>query len=222
MEILQIIIPLVIFILLVVPIGKYMYYVSNEEKSCVDGFFDPIDNFIYKICGIERNKGMSWKEYAITLVVVNAVMTFMCYVILRTQSIHFLNPNKIGGMEQSLTFNTVISFITNTNLQDYSGESGVSYLSQMIVMTFCMFTSAATGLCAAIAFMRGITGKKKDFGNFFVDITRFITRILTSFVSYCYINFSVSRSASNTFSKSYCNNNRRKASRYSIRTCSGT
>ena len=178
MEILQIIIPLVIFILLVVPIGKYMYYVSNEEKSCVDGFFDPIDNFIYKICGIERNKGMSWKEYAITLLVVNAVMTFMCYVILRTQSIHFLNPNKIGGMEQSLTFNTVISFLTNTNLQDYSGESGVSYLSQMIVMTFCMFTSAATGLCAAIAFMRGITGKKKDFGNFFVDITRFTTRIL--------------------------------------------
>lgn len=178
MEILQIIIPLVIFILLIVPIGKYMYYVSNEEKSCVDGFFDPIDNFIYKICGIERNKGMSWKEYAITLLVVNAVMTFMCYLVLRTQSIHFLNPNKIGGMEQSLTFNTVISFLTNTNLQDYSGESGLSYLSQMIVIIFFMFTSAATGLCAAIAFMRGIIGNKTDFGNFFVDITRFTTRIL--------------------------------------------
>ncbi|MBC2579915.1 potassium-transporting ATPase subunit KdpA [Clostridium sp. DJ247] len=177
MEILQIIIPLVIFMLLVVPVGKYLYYVITGEKSSFDAFFNPIDNFIYKICGIKRDEDMTWKEYALTIVVVNAVMAFIAYIVLRTQSIHFLNPNKIGGMEPSLTFNTVISFITNTNLQDYSGESGVSYLSQMIVMTFFMFTSAATGFAAAIAFMRGLVGKKKNIGNFFVDITRVITRV---------------------------------------------
>ncbi|MTK12750.1 MAG: potassium-transporting ATPase subunit KdpA [Clostridiaceae bacterium] len=178
MKILQIIVPLVIFMILIVPLGKYMYYVITGEKFCVDGFFDPIDNFIYKICGVEKNKGMSWKEYTVTLLVVNAVMTFMCYLILRTQAIHFLNPNQIGNMEQSLSFNTVISFLTNTNLQDYSGESGLSYLSQMTVIIFFMFTSAATGLCVAAAFIRGITGRKDDLGNFFVDMTRFTTRLL--------------------------------------------
>lgn len=178
MEILQIIIPLVIFVLLVVPMGKYLYKVSTGEKSSLDVIFNPIDNFIYKVCGINKDEEMNWKEYALTLVVVNAVMAFIAYLVLRTQSLHFLNPNKIGGMEPTLTFNTVVSFITNTNLQDYSGESGVSYLSQMIVMTFLMFTSAATGFAAAIAFMRGLIGKKEGFGNFFVDITRVITRVL--------------------------------------------
>jgi K+-transporting ATPase ATPase A chain len=178
MEILQIIIPLVIFVLLVVPMGKYLYKVSTGESSSLDVIFNPIDNFIYKVCGISKDEEMSWKEYALTLIVVNAVMAFIAYLILRVQFINFLNPNKIGGMEQTLTFNTVISFITNTNLQDYSGEAGVSYLSQMAVMTFLMFTSAATGFAAAIAFMRGLTGRKEGFGNFFVDVTRVITRVL--------------------------------------------
>ena len=81
-------------------------------------------------------------------------------------------------MEQSLSFNTIISFMTNTNLQDYSGESGLSHFSQMIVIIFMMFTSAATGFAAALAFMRGIIGNKKTMGNFFVDLIRIITRVL--------------------------------------------
>jgi K+-transporting ATPase ATPase A chain len=177
MEILQIIIPLVIFVLLVVPMGRYLYKVSTGEKSSLDVIFNPIDNFIYKVCGIDKAEEMNWKEYALTLVVVNAIMALTAYLVLRLQSIHLFNPNNIGGMEPTLTFNTVISFITNTNLQDYSGESGVSYLSQMIVMTFLMFTSAATGFAAAIAFMRGLIGKKDGLGNFFVDLTRVITRV---------------------------------------------
>lgn len=178
MDVLQIIIPLVIFMLLVVPAGKYLYYVSTGEKAFGDAFFNPIDNFIFKLCGIDKDEEMTWKKYVLTLITVNAVMAFFAYLVLRTQSYLFLNPNKTGNMEQSLTFNTVISFITNTNLQDYSGESGVSYLSQMVVMTFFMFTSAATGFAAALAFMRGITGKKKTLGNFYVDMVRVITRIL--------------------------------------------
>lgn len=178
MEVLQIIIPLVIFMLLVVPMGKYLYKVSTREKAFGDGFFDVIDNFIYKVCKIDKDEEMTWKQYIISIIVVNGVMTFLSYIILRTQGNLILNPNKIPGMEQSLTFNTAISFMTNTNLQDYSGESGLSHLSQMLVIIFMMFTSAATGFAAALAFMRGIIGKQKTLGNFFVDLTRVITRVL--------------------------------------------
>ena len=178
MEWLQIIITLVLFMLLVVPIGKYLYYVSTGDKAFGDKFFNKIDNFIYKICGINKDEEMNWKEYVFSIIAVNAVMVFIGYLILRTQSLHILNPNKIGGMEESLSFNTIISFMTNTNLQDYSGESGLSHFSQMIVIIFMMFTSAATGFAAALAFMRGIIGNKKTMGNFFVDVIRIITRVL--------------------------------------------
>lgn len=180
MEWLQIIITLLLFMLIVVPLGKYLYCVSTGEKTIVDKAFNPIDNLIYKVCGINKDEEMNWKEYVVSIIAVNAVMVFIGYIILRAQGFLFLNPNKIDGMEQSLSFNTIISFMTNTNLQDYSGESGLSHLSQMIVIIFMMFTSAATGFAAALAFMRGIIGKK-SMGNFFVDITRITTRVLLPF-----------------------------------------
>ncbi|WP_026888317.1 potassium-transporting ATPase subunit KdpA [Clostridium beijerinckii] len=180
MEWLQIIITLLLFMLIVVPLGKYLYFVSTREKTFADKLFNPIDNLIYKICRINKDEEMNWKEYVFSIIVINAVMVLIGYVILRAQGFLFLNPNKIDGMEQSLSFNTIISFMTNTNLQDYSGESGVSHLSQMIVIIFMMFTSAATGFAAALAFMRGIIGKR-TMGNFFVDITRIITRVLLPF-----------------------------------------
>lgn len=177
MEWLQIIITLLLFMLIIVPLGKYLYNVSTNQKMFGDKFFNLIDNFIYKVCRINRDEEMNWKEYVVSIIAVNAVMIFVGYIILRVQGLLFLNPNKIEGMEQSLSFNTIISFMTNTNLQDYSGESGLSHLSQMVVITFMMFTSAATGFAAAIAFMRGIIGKK-GMGNFFVDIIRITTRVL--------------------------------------------
>ena len=180
MEWLQIIITLLLFMLIVVPLGKYLYCVSTGERTIVDKAFNPIDNLIYKVCGINKDEEMNWKEYVVSIIAVNAVMVFIGYIILRAQGFLFLNPNKIDGMEQSLSFNTIISFMTNTNLQDYSGESGLSHLSQMIVIIFMMFTSAATGFAAALAFMRGIIGKK-SMGNFFVDITRITTRVLLPF-----------------------------------------
>lgn len=178
MEWLQIIITLVLFMLLVIPIGKYLYKVANFDKPIGDKFFNKIDNFIYKICKINKDEEMNWKEYVLSIIAVNAVMVFIGYIILRMQSFSFLNPNNVGGMEESLSFNTIISFMTNTNLQDYSGESGLSHFSQMTVIIFMMFTSAATGFSAAIAFMRGISGNKKAMGNFFVDLVRVITRVL--------------------------------------------
>ncbi|WP_270567057.1 potassium-transporting ATPase subunit KdpA [Clostridium beijerinckii] len=177
MEWLQIIITLLLFMIIVVPVGKYLYYVSTGHKIIGDKLFDKIDNFIYKICGISKDDEMDWKEYIFSIIAVNAAMVFIGYIILRSQGFLFFNPNKINGMEQSLSFNTIISFMTNTNLQDYSGESGLSHFSQMIVIIFMMFTSAATGFSAAIAFMRGIIGRK-GMGNFFVDMTRVTTRVL--------------------------------------------
>ena len=102
-------------------------------------------------------------------------MVFIGYLILRVQSLPILNPNGIGGMEPSLSFNTIISFMTNTNLQHYSGESGLSYFSQMMVIIFMMFTSAATGFSVAMAFVRGLAGKAKTVGNFYVDLIRITT-----------------------------------------------
>ena len=130
---LQIVLTLAIFLVLVIPMGKYMYHIATKQKTFADKVFDPVDRFIYKICGI-KGEDMGWKKYAMTLVLVNAVMVFTGYLILRLQSVLFLNPNGIDSMEASLSFNTVISFMTNTNLQHYSGESGLAYASQMCVI----------------------------------------------------------------------------------------
>ena len=123
---LQIILTLAIFVILVIPMGKYMYHIATKQKTFADKVFNPIDRCIYKVCGI-KGEDMGWKKYALTLLLVNAVMVFVGYAILRLQSILFLNPNGISNMEPTLSFNTIISFMTNTNLQHYSGESGLSY-----------------------------------------------------------------------------------------------
>lgn len=176
MDILQIVVTLILFMLLIVPVGTYLYKVAGGERSFVDPVFDKVDNFIFKITKVKKEE-MNWKKYATSLLLFNGVMILIAYFILRFQNISFLNPNGIDNMEQSLSFNTAISFITNTNLQNYSGESAVSYFTQMSVITFLMFTSAATGLSAALAFMRGLAGRKKTVGNFFVDLVRIITRV---------------------------------------------
>ena len=141
-----------------------------------------VDGVIYKISGVDPKKGMTWWQYAIALLITNAAMILIGYVILRIQSLPILNPNDIGSMEETLSFNTIISFMTNTNLQHYSGESGLSYLSQMLVITFMMFVSAGSGYAACGAFIRGLAGKTKDnVGNFYSDLIRIITRILLPF-----------------------------------------
>ncbi|MBX4266371.1 potassium-transporting ATPase subunit KdpA [Clostridium estertheticum] len=177
MDVIQIIIPLIIFVLIIIPLGRYVYNVISGEKSFVDPLLNKVDNLIFKVTGI-KNEEMNWKTYVLAIIISNAIMCLCAYIILRIQNLLFLNPNNITAMKPDLSFNTAISFITNTNLQGYAGESGVSYLSQMVVMTFLMFTSASTGFAAASAFMRGIIGRKKTLGNFFIDMTRIITRIL--------------------------------------------
>ena len=176
---LQIILTLVIFVLLIIPIGRYMFHIATGQHTFCDPVFNRIDNGIYRICGINQNEGMGWKKYALALVLTNAVMVFIGYLILRIHFLPVFNPNGIGAMEPTLSFNTIISFMTNTNLQHYSGESGLSYLSQMLVITYMMFVSAATGYAACIAFVRGLAGKSKDnVGNFYADLVKVTTRVL--------------------------------------------
>lgn len=174
---LQIVLTLAIFMILVIPMGTYMYHIATKQKTFADKIFNPLDNTIYKICRIGR-EGMNWKQYALHLLATNAVMVFIGYLVLRLQGILFANPNGIEAMEPTLSFNTIISFMTNTNLQHYSGESGLSYLSQMLVIIFMMFVSAASGYAACMAFSRGLAGKQKDVGNFYEDMVRITTRIL--------------------------------------------
>ena len=174
---LQIVLTLAIFMILVIPMGTYMYHIATKQKTFADKIFNPLDNIIYTICHIGR-EGMNWKQYALHLLTTNAVMVFIGYLVLRLQGILFANPNGIEAMEPTLSFNTIISFMTNTNLQHYSGESGLSYLSQMLVIIFMMFVSAASGYAACMAFCRGLAGKQKDVGNFYEDMVRITTRIL--------------------------------------------
>lgn len=179
---LELIVTIAIFIALVIPIGNYLYHISTGQKTFADPVMDRIDGVIYKISGVHPDKGMNWWQYAVALLTTNAVMVFIGYLILRIQSISIFNPNGIASMEETLSFNTIISFMTNTNLQHYSGESGLSYFSQLLVITFMMFVSAASGYAACIAFIRGLAGKTKEcVGNFYMDMVRVITRILLPF-----------------------------------------
>ena len=176
---LQIVLTILIYLILVISVGVYVYHIAAGKRTFADPVFNRVDGVIYKVSGIHPEQGMNWKTYALALIGTNAVMIFLGYIILRIQSIGWFNPNGIEGMESSLSFNTIISFMTNTNLQHYSGESGLSYLSQMLVITFMMFVSAATGYAACIAFIRGLAGKTKDnVGNFFADLVRITTRVL--------------------------------------------
>lgn len=179
---LQLVLTSIIYLILVIPVGRYLYHIAAGKHTFADPVFDRVDGVIYQLGGVDPRKGMNWKQYALALVGTNAAMIAIGYFILRIQSIPLLNPNGIEGMEPTLAFNTIISFMTNTNLQHYSGESGLSYLSQMLVIIFMMFVSAASGYAACVAFIRGLAGKTKDnVGNFFADLVRITTRVLLPF-----------------------------------------
>ena len=178
----QIITAILIYLVILIPTGIYMYHIAANKHTFADCIFDKVDGTIYKFGGVKPSKQMNWVQYTIALITTNGVMIFLGYIILRIQSLPIFNPNGIDNMPADLSFNTIISFMTNTNLQHYSGESGLSYMSQMIVITFMMFVSAASGYSACVAFIRGITGVSKgQVGNFYVDLVRITTRILLPF-----------------------------------------
>ncbi|PEZ09936.1 potassium-transporting ATPase subunit KdpA [Priestia megaterium] len=165
---------LLVFVALIAkPVGIYIANVfSNDKNTSLVG---KIESVMFKAAGI-KGHNQTWKQYAIALVLANTFMIFVVYLIFRFQGVLPLNPSHIKGMDPALAFNTAISFMTNTNLQHYSGESGLSYFSQMAAVVFMMFAAPATALAVAIAFIRGLAGK--EIGNFFVDFVKSITSVL--------------------------------------------
>ncbi|MFB9760162.1 potassium-transporting ATPase subunit KdpA [Ectobacillus funiculus] len=177
MGLIQVVVTLLIIGLLVKPVGVYLVKVFDYEPTRLDRIFGPIERFIYRLIGVREKETMGWKKYVFALLISNFVMLMLLYIVFRVQKYLPLNPDGIDNMPAALAFNTAASFITNTNWQAYSGENSLSYLSQMIAITFPMFTSAATGFAVAIAFIRGLVARQDNLGNFYVDLVRSITRI---------------------------------------------
>ena len=172
---LQILLTLGVLMALAAPLGAYMAHVYNGKIR----FLCPIESFFYKLAGIDPAKEMNWRLYAMQVMWFSIGGGLLLYSILRLQGHLPLNPEHLPGNSPDLAFNTAISFITNTNWQSYSGESAMSYFSQMIGLTVQNFLSAGTGMAVLIAFTRGFVRKNTaDIGNFWVDLTRGLLYIL--------------------------------------------
>jgi K+-transporting ATPase ATPase A chain len=155
------------------PLGVFMARVFSGERTFLDPVFRPIERLLYRLTGVDEKQEMRWTEYAFTMLLFSGVSMLLLYLIERVQQFLPWNPQKFGAVAQALAFNTAASFTTNTNWQNYSGESAMSYLTQMAGLAYHNFTSAAVGIALAIAFVRGIARKEKEtIGNFWVDMTR--------------------------------------------------
>ncbi len=169
---------LTLFIIIAITplLGKYMARVFLGQRTLLDFIITPLERLIYALGGINHRSEMSGWQYARAVVYSNLFMGAFVYLLLINQRFLPWNPNKFKALRWDTTLHTTISFLTNTDQQHYSGETALSYFSQTAALTFLMFASAATGLAVGIAFIRGLTGK--PLGNFYVDLTRAITRIL--------------------------------------------
>ena len=119
---LQLVLTILIYLIMVIPVGSYLYHIAAGKHTFADPVLNRVDDVIYKISGIDPHKKMDWKKYALALLGTNAVMILLGYMILRIQSIPIFNPNGVGSMEESLSFNTIISFMTNTNFSIIQGN----------------------------------------------------------------------------------------------------
>jgi K+-transporting ATPase ATPase A chain len=159
-------------------VGRYMYKVFTGVRTLLDQVLVPIERLILRVTGVDSTVQQDWKRYSISLLVSNVFMWLATFAIVSMQRALPLNPDGIANMEPTLAFNTISSFTTNTNLQHYSGETGLSYFSQMFVISFLQFVTAATGVAACIATIRGLAGNRlTQLGNFYVDLTRASVRV---------------------------------------------
>jgi potassium-transporting ATPase potassium-binding subunit len=155
------------------PVGGFMARVFSGERVFLTPAIAPIESLIYKICRIDPSREMSWKSYVLAVMGFSVVGFAYLYAMLRTQAWLPFNPQHFGNVPPDLAWNTAISFLTNTNWQFYSGESTLSYFSQMAGLSWHMFVSAAAGVAIAVAVIRGfVRTDKKTLGNFWVDLTR--------------------------------------------------
>ncbi len=155
------------------PLGIFMARVFNRERTFLDPLARPVERLLYRVTGVDENHEMSWKEYAVSMLLFSGMSMLLLYLIERVQQWLPWNPQKFGAVAQDLAFNTAASFTTNTNWQNYAGEATMSYLTQMAGLAYHNFASAAVGIALAIAFVRGIARREKEtIGNFWVDMTR--------------------------------------------------
>jgi K+-transporting ATPase ATPase A chain len=172
-DLIQLLVFVVLLVVLAKPIGTFFYKVFKGERTFLHPVLGPLERGIYRLAGVDPGSEMTWVVYAIAVLAFSGVCTVVLYALLRFQGILPLNPAHVPAMPSLLAFNTAVSFVTNTNWQAYSGESGVSYLIQMIGLTWQNFVSPAVGMAVAVAFVRGLTRiGRKEIGNFWVDLTR--------------------------------------------------
>jgi len=177
-ELTGIILTFVLTVLLAFPLGRYMAKMFAGERTITD-FMNPVERFIYRIVGIDPNKPMNWKQFLMSMLSINCLWIFYAFFLFLNQAHLPLNPDGNPNMSPDLSFNTAISFVVNCNLQHYSGESGVTYFTQLFVITFLQFVSAATGIACAVALFNGMKHKTtENLGNFWSIFTRAITRVL--------------------------------------------
>ena len=177
-EISGIILQWVALVVLSYPLGRYIAKVYRGEPTCLD-FMAPVERWIYKLCGIRPDEEMNWKQFLKALLTVNAFWFVWGMVLLVCQGWLPLNPDGNGGQSPDLAFNTTISFMVNCNLQHYSGESGLTYFTQLFVIMLFQFVTAACGMAALAGIMKALAAKTtRTIGNFWVFMTRSVTRIL--------------------------------------------
>jgi K+-transporting ATPase ATPase A chain len=176
---LQIGIYFVALILLVKPLGLYMARVYQGESTFLDRPIRPIEHLFYRLFGVNPHDEMDWKTYTIALLIFSALSVLIVYLLQRVQGLLPLNPQKFGATTPDLAFNTAVSFATNTNWQNYGGETTLSYLTQMVGLTVQNFVSAAAGMAVLVAFIRALARRQTTkLGNFWVDLTRTTLYIL--------------------------------------------
>ncbi len=168
-----------VLLILVKPLGLYMAKVYQGNNKFSLSLFGWLEKLLYKICGINPEKEMTWVDYAKSVILFSVIGFIVLYAILRLQSILGLNPSNLPNLSSDLAFNTAISFVTNTNWQSYSGETTMSYLSQMLGLTVQNFISAGIGMSVLVALIRGLSRNRTDkIGNFWSDLTKSCIYIL--------------------------------------------
>ncbi len=164
------------------PMGLFMTHVLNREKTFLDPVLLPIERLIYRLTLVDENHEMRWTEYAVSMLLFSLVPMLLLYGIERLQAFLPWNPQKLAAVAPALAFNTAASFTTNTNWQNYGGETTMSYFTQMVGLAYHNFISAAVGIVLAIAFIRGIARREmKTIGNFWVDMVRATLWVLLPF-----------------------------------------
>ena len=170
---------LAILVILAIPLGAYIKKVMDGEKTFLSRILTPCENAVYKVMRIKKEEEMSWKKYAVSVLIFSGIGLIFLFLLQLLQGVQPGNPQNLPGVKWDLSFNTAVSFVTNTNWQAYSGESTLSYLSQALGLTVQNFVSAATGIAVLFAMIRGfIKVKSTGLGSFWVDMTRIIIHIL--------------------------------------------